>query len=86
MAGEQAGRTQKPILSKAGGLEAEGWIRWFIIEAARADEHVELYQSLGEEVRAEPVTPDLLLAEECAACLLAACDKYVVIYTCPTDG
>ena len=36
---------------------------------------------MGEEARVEPLTPELLAAEECATCLLAACDKYVVIYT-----
>ena len=61
-------------------LVAQGWIRQFTIEAGRADEYVELYESLGDEMRVEPVTPDLMPAEECATCLLAACDKYVIIY------
>lgn len=64
-------------------LEAQGWTRQFIIEAGRADEYVELYQSLGHETRLEPVTPSLMVADECATCLLAACDRYVVIYTRP---
>ena len=84
MAGEQTGPTE-PVLSEARRLEAEGWIRRFTIEAERADEYVELYQSLGDKVRVEPVTSDLPGTEECAACLLAACDKYVVIYSRPTD-
>lgn len=66
-------------------LEAQGWVRRFTVEAERADEYVELYQSLGDEVRVEPVTPELLAVEECADCLLAASDKYIVIYTRPTD-
>ena len=45
-----------------------------------------LYESLGDEVRVEPVTPELMVAEECATCLLAACDRYVVIYTRPGEG
>ena len=90
MAGEQTGPTRESALSvsrrdPAEALEAEGWVQRFTIEAERADEYVELYQSLGEEVRVEPVTSDLLEAEECATCLLAACDKYVVIYTRPCD-
>jgi hypothetical protein len=36
---------------------------------------------MGEEVRVVPVTPDLQVAEGRAACLLASCDKYVIIYT-----
>jgi hypothetical protein len=67
--------------NQARELEAQGWTRQFTIEAERADEYVELYESLGDEVRVEPVTADLMAAEECATCLLAACDKYVVIYT-----
>ena len=63
------------------GPETERWVRRFTIEAERADEYVELYQSLGEEVRVEPVTPGLQSDEECATCLLAACDRYVVVYT-----
>jgi hypothetical protein len=66
-------------------LEAQGWIRQFTVEGERADEYVELYESLGDEVRVEPVAPDLMVAEECATCLLAACDKYVVIYTRPRE-
>jgi len=72
-------------------LEAQGWTRQFTVEVERADEYVELYESLGNEVRVEPVTPDLRVAlrpvqdvaEECATCLLAAGDRYVVIYTRP---
>jgi len=56
-------------------------VRRFIVEAERAGEYVELYESLGEEVRVELVTHDLLTPEGCATCLLATCDKYVVIYT-----
>ena len=66
-------------------LEAQGWTRQFTIEAGRADEYVELYEEMGNEVRVEPVTPDLMVAEECATCLLAACDRYVIIYTRPGE-
>ena len=75
MAGEETVLAQE--------LEAQGWIRQFTVEVERADEYAELYESLGNEVRVEPVTPDLQVAEECATCLLAACDRYVVIYTRP---
>jgi hypothetical protein len=68
------------------GLEAQGWIRQFTIEAERADEYVELYESLGNEVRVEPVTPDLLVSEGCAACIMAARERYRVIYTRPGEG
>ena len=64
-------------------LEAQGWIRQFTVEAERAEEYVQLYESLGNEVRVEPVTPALQMTEECSTCLLAACNRYVVIYTRP---
>jgi hypothetical protein len=64
-------------------LEAQGWVRRFTIEAERAVEYVELYESLGDEVRVEPVTPESLGSEECTACILAARQKYRVIYTRP---
>jgi hypothetical protein len=69
--------------SLAQELEAQGWTRQFTIAAERADEYAGLYESLGNEVRVEPVTPDLLVAEECQACILAARDRYRVIYTRP---
>ena len=65
------------------GLESHGWMQRFTVEAKRAAEYVELYESLGDEVRVEPVTPDLAASEKCRACLLAACDDFVVIYTRP---
>ncbi|NIM95750.1 MAG: hypothetical protein GTO18_18775 [Anaerolineales bacterium] len=61
--------------------EEQGWTRQFIIETERAGEFAEVYEELGEEVCVEPVTPDHLLTEECSTCLMAECDKYVVIYT-----
>jgi len=74
-------------------LEAAGWEPQFTVEAERADEYVELYEEMGLEVRVEPVTPDLMvslrqaqgMAEECATCLLAMCDRYVLIYTRPRE-
>jgi len=61
--------------------ERMGWVRQFTIEVERADEYVALYEEMGHEVRVEAVTAELMEAEECAACLLAACDRYVIIYT-----
>jgi hypothetical protein len=72
--------------SLAQELEAQGWARQFTIEVERAEEYVELYESLGNEVRVEPVTPDLLISEECTTCILAAREKYRVIYTRPGAG
>lgn len=67
------------------GSSPKGWTRQFTVEVERADEYVELYEEMGNEVRVEPVTPDLQETEECATCFLAACDRYVVIYTRPRE-
>ncbi|MFX0014785.1 MAG: hypothetical protein ACFFB2_00705 [Promethearchaeota archaeon] len=60
-------------------LEKEGWERKFTIEEFRVSEYVELYQSLNQEVRVEPVIPGEM--EGCAECFKADCDKYRIIYT-----
>ncbi|MFQ6123973.1 MAG: hypothetical protein ACE5R6_05115 [Candidatus Heimdallarchaeota archaeon] len=64
-------------------LEKEGWTRQFTIEEHRVSEYVELYESLGHEVRVEPVEPSDLEMEECQACYAADCEKYRTIYTRP---
>ena len=62
-------------------LASQGWVRQFTIDADRVDEYIELYEELGEEVRIEPLTPDLMVNEECTTCILNECEKYVIIYT-----
>lgn len=61
-------------------LVAEGWERRFMADNQRASEAVELYSSLGYEVRAESISPDEL-SDECADCQLVICHTYVMIYT-----
>jgi hypothetical protein len=62
-------------------LEAEGWVRQFIACEPRLSEAVELYKSLGFEVRLVRVTRDELEGE-CAACFEAEdAERYKVIYT-----
>ena len=65
--------------TKKSQLEKEGWIRQFTIEEHRVSEYVELYESLGHEVRVEPIDPSEL--GECQACYTAECNKYRTIYT-----
>ncbi len=43
-------------------------------------------QLLGDEVRVEPMSLELLVAEECGDCLLTDCESCVALYTCPADG
>ncbi len=72
----------------AGGLEipadpklvAEGWVRRFLADPVRVGETVELYTSLGYEVKVEKFTPTDF-SRECHACAEEVCKSYVLIYT-----
>lgn len=61
-------------------LVAEGWERRFIADAQRTKEAIEIYEKLGFEVRAEPVTP-LELGDECEECSVVAGLRFRTIYT-----
>lgn len=60
-------------------LALEGWRRCFVGGGPRLEEIVELYESLGQEVLLDPLTPEEL-AEECGDCSLAL-QFFRVIYT-----
>ncbi len=62
------------------GLAGEGWQRRFMADMERLAEYVELYASLGLEVRTEKVQPDEV-SSECADCRLVICRQFVTIYT-----
>jgi hypothetical protein len=54
------------------------WERGFTVEEGRVSEYVELYESIGYEVRVEPATPDE--QEECQTCFKADFDNLRTIY------
>jgi hypothetical protein len=60
----------------------EGWTRQFVAAEPRLSEAVELYRSLGLEVRLEPIGPESLEGD-CSACMEASPDQFKVIYTRP---
>ena len=60
-------------------LDKEGWERKFTIEEYRVNEYVELYKSLNQDVRVEPVVPGEI--EGCTECFKDDCNKFRVIYT-----
>jgi len=69
--------------SRDNELERQGWIRRFVADEPRLSEVVELYKSLGYEVRLEPAAFDET-SEECKKCLLYQdCDKYKTVYIRP---
>lgn len=61
-------------------LLAAGWERRFVADRRRAEEALELYRTLGFEVRAEPVAPELI-GDECSDCQLVVQRWFVMIYT-----
>jgi hypothetical protein len=63
----------------ASELEAEGWVKKFIVEEQRIAEYVELYESLNQEVRVVPVVPEEI--DGCSTCFEVECTKFKTIYT-----
>ncbi len=59
-------------------LRGKDWEKGFTVEQHRVNEYVELYQSIGYEVRVEPATPDE--QEECQTCFKAEFDNLRTIY------
>ena len=60
-------------------LEKEGWIKRTTIGEPRLSEVVELYKSLGYDVRVEPVKLDEL-DEECKRCYENEADEAKTVY------
>ncbi len=67
------------IQSKVAELEKEGWQLQFTTDQSRLSEMVELYESLGYEVRLESACGELPLPE-CASCYEVFCEKYKTIF------
>ena len=61
-------------------LAAEGWERRFMADRERLAEYVDLYSSLGYEVRSEIVRPEEI-SDQCADCRLIICRQFVTLYT-----
>lgn len=69
--------------SRDDELKRQGWIRRFVADEPRLSEAVELYKSIGYEVRLEPAVFDRT-SEECKKCLLYKdCGRYKTIYIRP---
>jgi len=68
--------------SREDELKKEGWTRQSVLSEPRLSEVVELYESMGLEVRVEPVDLEEL-DEECKACFEADPESCKVVYTRP---
>ena len=61
-------------------LVAEGWVRRYLADPDRAKEAIELYTSMGYEVKAQKLTP-ADFGPACGDCGTVICHSYVLIYT-----
>ena len=61
-------------------LAAEGWERRSLVDPSRAEEFIELYESLGFEVLAQKLTPEDF-SETCRDCASVVCKTYILIHT-----
>ncbi len=77
------GPPDMPALEADPKLTAEGWERRSVTDPTRESELVELYESIGLEVKVVALTPDKFGAA-CSACAKSACSSYTVIYTRPS--
>ncbi len=59
-------------------LRGQDWERRFTVEEQRVSEYVELYESIGYEVRVEPATPDEI--EDCQVCFKTDFNNLRTIY------
>ena len=60
-------------------LSSRGWVRQFVADEPRLSEAVELYKSLGYEVRLEKASFEEI-NQICKNCIPADCSKYKTIY------
>lgn len=60
-------------------LKRQGWVRQFVTDEPRLSEAVELYKTLGYEVRLEEATFEEV-NQICKNCLEADCERYKIIY------
>jgi hypothetical protein len=61
-------------------LVAEGWVRRHFADRARVQESIDLYTSMGFEVKVQELTP-ADFGSQCAHCASVMCHACVLIYT-----
>jgi hypothetical protein len=61
-------------------LVAEGWVRRHLADPARAKESIDLYTSMGYEVKVQKLTASDF-APTCGKCASVVCQTCVLIYT-----
>jgi hypothetical protein len=61
-------------------LVAQGWQRRFVTDGRRLREYVELYESMGFEIHAEPLEPEEV-SPDCGDCRLIILLQFHTLYT-----
>lgn len=61
-------------------LVAQGWERRFVTDGRRMKEFIELYDSMGYDVQAEPVAPEEI-GPDCTDCRLIILLQFQTLYT-----
>ena len=74
------GKPNEASIAADPKLLAEGWVRRHLADPARAQESIELYTSMGYEVKTLKLTPSDL-GPLCGLCALDVCKSCVLIYT-----
>ena len=72
---KEKGYEEKGVENSLRGKE---WERGFTVEENRVAEYVELYKSIGYEVRVEPASPDE--QDDCQECFKADFDNLRTIF------
>ncbi len=73
-------RTRVESLKADRDLIAQGWVRRHLVDPARARESIELYTSMGYEVKAQEPAPEDF-GSRCGQCASIICHSHVLIYT-----
>ena len=74
------GEPEEASIAADPKLLAEGWVRRHLADRARARESIELYTSMGYEVKTLKLAPSDL-GPMCGLCALDVCKSCVLIYT-----
>jgi hypothetical protein len=77
---ERNGEPAEASIAAHSKLLAEGWVRRHLADPARTRESIELYTSMGYEVKTLKLTPSDL-GPMCGLCALDVCKSCVLIYT-----
>jgi hypothetical protein len=79
---EQTDRLLEPVRNQPANPElvAQGWERRFVTDGRRLSEYVQLYESMGYEVQAEPVR-ESEIGPDCNDCRLIMLMQFHTVYT-----